>query len=1424
MANAKNEAKIKFTAETHEFNVAIQQATSAMKELRAALALNATEMKNGGDQTQNLLERYSLLTKEYEEQGKVVDNLYEKLEVAKKIYGENSTQVAEYSAKLFQAENAQMKLGQQINECVAEMDRMLNSTGTGQSAYAQLTTTITQQEQELQKLKQAYVNACIEFGKDSQEANQLAGQIDALSGELQENRTRLNEAEQAADSYDRTLAEQRTSFQQLMGVMAELNSAIGTFANSWKAVDSTITNLVRRGINELISATKDIAKYTVDTGMKTESSFAKVSAVMQATDDDMLMLRDAALEVQQGVNPLPYTLNECATAYYYMGLAGWDAQKSATALHPTLALVAASGEDLADVSDIVTDNITAFGLQAEDTQYMVDVLAQTMRSTNTDVGLLGQTFKYAAAPAHAAGYALEDVALAAGLMANNGIKGSQAGTSLRQMFNALAKPTKDSKAAMDELGISLTDNDGKMLSLKGLLDQTRVAFAGLSVNLYDADGNLREYDDILQEVEQTNQDYVAAEKLKNAALIYGTRAMSGVLSIVNMSEEEYRRVTEAIYDYDGACEEMAAIMNDTLEGDVKMFNASLDTLANRLYDNACPALRTFVQTLTEWTNSDESVALIDQISTELTKLLDGVLWNLPNIIQNISTILQGIPAGINAVASAVSFVTEHINGIITAIKAILVIWGTIRAIEISAKIVQMGASLVALIAQIVALTGATSAATVATNALSVAQNALPFGIIITAVGAAIAGIVALVNHIRSLNDNTQQCNTQIREVVSGITPFRDGLTGLTASFHQTNEQMQRMTDIDQQIADGEKRVTEAIRQAVQDHGTLRDQEVQQYQQCVQRFKELEAERLGIYREGVQNIGYEIQASIQSINGMTQAEMQQYLVDLQSALQSSNEAVDAACQSEIDRINQYYKARGESGSQAHLAEIEAAKAHAAEEMAVNQQMYNENLSILVNYASQAVAGDMNMWNQMYANSNKGREAYTANLKQMDLDSAEAFLSMWASAKKAGADIPAETDRMAIGILNSFQNLPPKLEEQGKAVLDGLAGGMESAVPRLKHASDATCNEIVTAIKEDLQINSPSRVTMEIGANVVQGLADGMGTRGSALNSAATNIARGIIQGLTPEAGAAAAIGQKTVGAVESGLSGRQGALTNAAKGIGQNVVKALTPNAASVKKVGADTIAQDQSGLQSKTSSISNAAKTINQNVVKALTPNAASVKKVGADTITQDQSGMQSKSSALNSTAKQISQGAVKALTPEGSQVKSIGGNIVAGIGAGMQEKKGWLGNKIADFASGIIDKFKSAFKIGSPSRIMAEEIGEWLPAGIGKGIEDNAGAAVQPLKSLVNSMTGLKGGGMLGGQTLDISGRIDSHITDAFANNTQFSMMERMAEAMDRLANIEFIINMDISGQRIAQATASATDSVSGTRINLRERGLALE
>jgi len=1423
---ARDEAKIKFNADCREFNAQIKSANATLKEMRAELQLNAETSKRTGDEIGALQNQERLLQEAYDASGAKVEAMRGKLIAAIDNYGAGSDQAAKWSAELAKAQTEQEKLRQQLDACTKSLLEHYAELGRDETATEKLSATMAQQEEKLAGLKQAYVDACLQYGKNSEEAKRLAAQIETTSTELRKNKDAMSEAEQAADSFDHTLGEQKSTFQQLRENMAELNQAINAFGSAWRGVDTFITNQIRKGFKELVGLTKDIAESVVETGMQTEASFAKVSAVMQATDDDMALLRDKALEVQQGLHPLPYTLNDCATAYYYMGLAGWDAQQSGDALKDTLSLVMASGEDLANVSDIVTDNITAFGLSSKDTKYMVDVLAQTMRSTNTDVGLLGQTFKYAAMSARGAGYNLEDVALAAGLMANNGIKGSQAGTQLRQMFNQLAAPTDKAAALMDKYGISMTDSEGKMLSLKGMLDQTRVAFAGMSVNLYDAEGNLRDYDDILQEVEQTNQDYVAAEKLKAAATIYGTRAMSGVLSIVNMTEEEYQRVTADIYNYNDACQEMADIMNDTLEGDIQMLNASLDTLANQVYDNVSPALRGFIQELTGWVNSDQSVELINQIGTELRGLLDGVLWNLPNIIQNISTILHGVPAAISAVASAITFVTQHINGIITAIKAVVIVWGTVRAIDVASHVVQIGASLVQLIAKIVAVTGATQAQTVATAALNIAQNATPWGIALAGAAALAAGIVALVKHIASLNDNTAECNARIQAVVQNITPFRDGMASLTATFHQTNEQMERMTDIDQQIADGENRITEAIRQAVKDHGTLRDEEIAKYEQANQRFAELEAERLAIYREGVTNIGYEIQASIQSINGMTQAEIQQYHVDLEAALKSSNEAVDAACDAEIDRINQYYKARGESGSAAHLQEIEAAKAHAAEEKAVNEQMYNENLATLTTYAAKAVEGDMDMWRQVYANSKKGREKYTANMEQVNLDGTEAFLSLWAEARKAGVAIPQEVNNMAAEILTSFVGLPSQLQEQGRNVLGGLIGGMEETFPQLQYASEATCTEIVTTIANGLQVQSPSRVMIGIGGNVVQGLADGMNSKGSAVNAAATNLATGIIKSLTPNPNSANAIGQNTVAAVGSGLTGKQGAVTGAAQGVAKGVIASLTPDAGAVKNVGANTVSQDQQGLQSKLSAISNTAKSINQSVVKSLTPDAGAVKNVGANTVSQDQQGMQSKSGALNNTAKTIAQGAVKSLTPDGNQVKSIGGNIVAGIDTGMQDKKGWLGSRIASLASGIVSKFKAAFSIGSPSRVMAEEIGEWLPAGIGKGIEDNAGAATQPLKALVNSMTGAKLGlgNTLGGFSLDISSRIEDHMMDAFNNNSQFSMMERMADAMERLANIEFIVNMDISGQRVAQATASASDSVSGTRINLRERGLALE
>lgn len=221
-----------------------------------------------------------------------------------------------------------------------------------------------------------------------------------------------------------------------------------------------------------------------------------------------------------------------------MAMAGWDTQQMLEGLPGVLSLAAASGEDLGTVSDIVTDAMTAFGMQASEAARFADILAAASSNANTNVGMLGESFKYVAPVFGSLGYSAEDAALALGLMANAGIKASQAGTALRGAITRMMKPSKDAATAMDELGLKLTDAEGNMLPFRDVMDQLRSTFANLT----------------------------AEQQAQYAATIFGQEAMSGMLAIINASEEDYNKLAKAIDNSTGAADRMAKQMQDNLKG------------------------------------------------------------------------------------------------------------------------------------------------------------------------------------------------------------------------------------------------------------------------------------------------------------------------------------------------------------------------------------------------------------------------------------------------------------------------------------------------------------------------------------------------------------------------------------------------------------------------------------------------------------------------------------------------------------------------------------------------------------------------------------------------------------------------------------------------------------------------------------------
>lgn len=401
---------------------------------------------------------------------------------------------------------------------------------------------------------------------------------------------------------------------------------------------------IAAGADAIYSKTRMLSAGAVAVGtkaLKTTADFEKELSNVEAllgsklVDGDMERLKEKAKEVSASTK---FTLSETAQAMSYMALAGWDANQIMDGLLDTMDLAAAANEDVAKTSDIVTDAITAFGLEAKDVKEFTDALAVTMSSSNTTVEMMGEAFKYVGSVAGTAGYSIEDVSLALGLMANNGIKGSMAGTALRNVIQRLAKPTKQVSEAMDALGISLTDDDGHVRSLDNMIQHLRTQFAGLSVELVDEEGNMREYEDIMADLEQADTSLETAEALKYATMIFGARAMPGILALVNTAEEDYENLKNAIYGVTdaegnmGYAHEMAQTQLDNLDGRLTILKSKLDVAAATLGEKLTPFIDkaiTAVSDLCDWFASlteeqVESIAQMVLVVAALAPVAKGV--------------------------------------------------------------------------------------------------------------------------------------------------------------------------------------------------------------------------------------------------------------------------------------------------------------------------------------------------------------------------------------------------------------------------------------------------------------------------------------------------------------------------------------------------------------------------------------------------------------------------------------------------------------------------------------------------------------------------------------------------------------------------------------------------------------------------------
>lgn len=451
------------------------------------------------------------------------------------------------------------KLQREMSETAAPSEELRQKMAKNEKQIAATTAKIEAQEQRLQTLGSELSAAGVNTANLSAENERLAKTYDKVKKSQEE----IAKVNTALEQNNTSIGNTKKQLAGVIGTAAALGAAI--YAGPVKK------------------------------SRELEAQMSTVKAISNATTEDMTRLTDMAKHMGATTQ---FTAVEAGKALEYMAMAGWKTDQMLGGLPGIMNLAAASGEDLGQVSDIVTDALTAFNMTADQSGRFADVLAQASSNANTNVSMMGATFQKVAPVAGTLGYSVEDMSLGIGLMANASVKAETAGTSLKTALANMAKPTKQMQAYMDKYGISLTNADGSMKTFREVIDNLRSGLGGLS----------------------------KTEKTAAATAIFGKESFAGMLAIVNASDADFKKVSDAVNNAAGAAERMAAIKLDNLEGDVTLLKSATDGLQTAIGDALLPTFRAGTQQLTKFvSNLTEFINANPELVRTIVKVTAGLL-------------------------------------------------------------------------------------------------------------------------------------------------------------------------------------------------------------------------------------------------------------------------------------------------------------------------------------------------------------------------------------------------------------------------------------------------------------------------------------------------------------------------------------------------------------------------------------------------------------------------------------------------------------------------------------------------------------------------------------------------------------------------------------------------------------------------------
>lgn len=1045
----------------------------------------------------------------------------------------------------------------------------------------------------------------------------------------------------------------------------------------------------------------------INAGKSFEAGMSEVKAISGASAREFEALTDKAKEMGATTK---FSATQASEGLKYMAMAGWNSQQMIDGLPGVMNLAAASGEDLGTVSDIVTDALTAMGLKASDSAHFADVLATAASSSNTNVAMMGETFKYAAPVAGALGYNIEDLAQAIGLMGNAGIKSSQAGTSLRSILTRLAKPPKDCANAMEDYGISIKNSDGSMKSLMEVMENMRDSLQGLPKD----------------------------EQSAAAAALGGQEAMSGLLAIVNASESDFNKLSKAIDNASGAAQDQADIMNDNLQGALYELGSAAESAGIELYDNIKePAKKAVRAAATE----------IRSLSTTIKH--DGIKAIVPEetitTVKNLGDAAKSVGGGgLKALGAAAQFAGENIQvvlplaaGLLTVVKGYTVIKNITTAFTATQAAMAGASTGMTLLGTAVKLfTGETIAATTATGLLNAGIVALggPLGIAILAGGALTAGLVA---YSLTQKKSTTEAD-KFAQSCKKLKKEQDEVADSIRSMKKENEN--NVSEVRTQGVQADNllsKLKSLISIQKKDAGTK-----QQIKSTVQQLNDILPDLNLQYDEQKDKLNKSTAAIEKNIKALKeQAMAKAYQSGMKNAAEKVAEA-EVANQNATEKYTEALEKKNAAQEKFDKLEKEKGLGSGNKELAKAAEdlmKYEKSL--------QTTEKALDKSEKNLDTANKELATYSGKFTTQT-NYSDFLSSLDTLAKEAGIKAKEVPETVLENIKAGIYKAPTTGAGLNRLInLDGLIqqaqeAGIEIPQYLLQGISDGSINFQTAIDQMNNLINFNDAVQKaglsgkEISEELVQSIMQGK----TSVNDAIKQLQSGSdasplekpkkitkkdaneIKKDIDSVGKGQIPGVKTSGFTSSmNAVSKKGKTTaedvsKSKKDIEKNTKLKASNNTAAAKKTYSGYTTEGKKAV----TTTKKTGKEISKNGASGASSASSQWKSAGSKNAKSYISGLSSQKGSVQKAGKTLSTTAKTGANSGKAGFVSAGKNMAAGVASGIHAGTPFVAAAARSAVRAAVAAARSAAKIKSPSRVMKNEVGKYLPLGMAAGIKDN--------------------------------------------------------------------------------------------------------